>query len=194
MIVIFDESSHTYEIDGKPALSVSDILKPLAAHTYAKVDEATLRAAAERGRRIHELCELDDYDALPDAIEHEALPYLQAYRDFKRDFQIKEWMAIEKILANEELMLCGTVDRIGEIDGRVAFVDLKTTSSIDKKRLAVQLTAYAMIVGYDESLLANLYGVQLKKDGIYRVVPVESAYDEYRACLMIAKYLWKEGK
>ena len=185
----FDPERHEYFLDGVKMLSVFDILKPLIASMYSGIDPLTLANAARRGTRIHELCELLDYDALPDEFEAELLPYVSAYRAFKRDYGVREWDAVELQVACSRLGIAGTIDRVGAIDGDHSIVDIKTGSTIGKKRLAVQLTAYGKILQND---FINLYGLQLKKDGSYRFLSVEKQEAAFWACLDLANYLKEE--
>jgi len=182
----FDAEKHEYFLNGVKMMSVSDILQPLTASMYSGIDPLTLANAARRGTRIHELCELMDYDALPDEFEAELLPYVSAYRTFKRDYGVKEWRAVEMQVACPHLGLAGTIDREGEIDGNFCLVDIKTGASVAKKRLAVQITAYTRII---HSNIHDLYGLHLKKDGSYHFSRVKRQNKVFEACLDIAKYL-----
>lgn len=194
----FDPERHEYFLNGVKMLSVSDILAPLTASMYAGIDSLTLANAARRGIRIHELCELLDYDALPDEFEAELLPYVSAYRSFKRDYRIGEWKAVEMQVALETFGIAGTIDRVGGNDGRPWLLDIKTGTSVDKKRLAVQLTGYGIILSNTQipSCPTNykLSGLQLKKDGNYRLIEVEPEPEVFWACYKIAEYLRKEAK
>jgi hypothetical protein len=170
MRIDFDPESHTYQIDGECVPCVSDILRPMTVLTYGEIDKFTLQKAQERGTRVHELCELLDYDALDDGeIEPDLLPYVSAYKTFKRDYRIREWKACERIVGCPELELAGTLDREGEIDGRLCILDIKTSSAVNKLTLTAQLTAYGKIL----HSYHDLYGLQLKKDGTYRLIKVE---------------------
>ena len=171
----FDEESHTYFVDSLPVPSVTEIVGILTADKYA-APNAALEGARARGSRVHELCMDLDLGELPEEFEAEALPYLNAYKSFLRDFKPK-WLYMELPLFSESY--AGTLDRIGYVDGAPRVVDIKTTSSMDrasKTALACQITAYE-ILSYKNGIDVypdGGFGVQLKKDGTYTV------YDTWR--------------
>ena len=179
----FDEEKHKYTVDDIEIPSVTEIVAPL---TYSKytVDSAVLLQAKHRGTMIHAACADYDFGALTD--ESEIAPdiamYLSAWENFCHDYGVK-WHYIESQMCGNEY--AGTIDRIGEIDGRAVIVDIKTTSSMDrasKISLCAQLAGYAFLYYLNSGLLINsddCLGVQLKKDGTYAVIcaaKVEAKY------------------
>lgn len=184
--LMFDEASHVYTLGGEELPSVTQICEPLTAGKYP-VGAGVVSAAAARGTRIHELTALYDIDALPDEIEAEAVPYLAAWAAFCRDYR-PEWEFVEHRLHGElnGLPIAGTADRIGIIDGRRVVVDIKTAQSMDrasKIALCCQLEGYAQM-SEREVFMPGL-GVQLMKDGTYRVhdqrkIEEKYGFDSYR--------------
>ena len=171
---LFDEATHTYTLDGVVIPSVTEICAPITCGKYPPV--GVVQQAAARGTRVHELCALYDMDALPDEIEAELVGYVKAWAAFCRDYK-PVWRHIELPLYGSPatgLPFAGTLDRIGEIDGRTLVVDIKTTASLDrpaKVALCEQITGYewlADVNDIDVSCGAGM-GVQLFADGNYRV-------------------------
>ena len=171
---LFDEATHTYTLDGVVIPSVTEICAPITSGKYPPV--GVVQQAAARGTRVHELCALYDMDALPDEIEAECVGYVKAWAAFCRDYK-PVWKHIELPLHGEidpGQPFAGTLDRIGEIDGRTRVVDIKTTASLDrpaKVALCEQITGYewlADVNDIDVSCGAGM-GVQLFADGNYRV-------------------------
>ena len=171
---LFEESTHTYTLDGVVIPSVTEICAPITSGKYPPV--GVVQQAAARGTRVHELCALYDMDALPDEIEAECVGYVKAWAAFCRDYK-PVWKHIELPLHGEidpGQPFAGTLDRIGEIDGRTRVVDIKTTASLDrpaKVALCEQITGYewlADVNDIDVSCGAGM-GVQLFADGNYRV-------------------------
>lgn len=167
----FDESTHTYYVNGCAVPSVTQLLAPITIGKYPK-DVGVIQAAARRGTRIHELCNLYDLDALPEEFEGSLIPYVQAWSMFCRDYK-PEWIFTEKPM-HDGLYYAGTMDRLGIIDGMHTVVDIKTAQSLDrpaKVALAVQLYAYQRMA--KQLLPAAMpvagMGVQLLKTGRYRV-------------------------
>jgi len=177
MKVEFNEELHQYKVDGKPVPSVTEIIGLLTKDKYS-INASVLARAAHRGTVVHELCELYDYDALPEEIDEEVYPFLLAYQKFVKDYA-PEWVAVEKILATN--YCAGTADRIGYVDGHLVVVDLKTTASMDRLSkicLACQLYAYAVM--FEQEVDINrCFGVQLKKDGSYAILPYSDICDKY---------------
>ena len=171
---LFDEATHTYTLDGVVIPSVTEICAPITCGKYPPV--GVVQQAAARGTRVHELCALYDMDALPDEIEAELVGYVKAWAAFCRDYK-PVWKHIELPLYGEidtGLPFAGTLDRIGEIDGRTRVVDIKTAASLDrpaKVALCEQITGYEWLADLndiDVSYGAGM-GVQLFANGNYRV-------------------------
>ena len=172
---LFEESTHTYTLDGVVIPSVTEICAPITCGKYPPV--GVVHQAAARGTRVHELCALYDMDALPDEIEAELVGYVKAWAAFCRDYK-PVWKHIELPLYGEidpGQPFAGTLDRIGEIDGRTRVVDIKTTASLDrpaKVALCAQISGYEWLTELNNMI--SVYGgsgmgVQLFANGNYRV-------------------------
>ena len=181
---LFEESTHTYTLDGVVIPSVTEICAPITCGKYPPV--GVVQQAAARGTRVHELCALYDMDALPDEIEAELVGYVKAWAAFCRDYK-PVWKHIELPLHGEidpGQPFAGTLDRIGEIDGRTRVVDIKTTASLDrpaKVALCEQITGYEWLAdlnGIDIFDGAGM-GVQLFANGNYRVHLIAAIAQKY---------------
>ena len=181
---LFDEATHTYTLDGVVIPSVTEICAPITCGKYPPV--GVVQQAAARGTRVHELCALYDMDALPDEIEAELVGYVKAWAAFCRDYK-PVWTHIELPLygvLNTGLPFAGTLDRIGEIDGRTRVVDIKTAASLDrpaKVALCEQITGYEWLADLnkiDVSYGAGM-GVQLFANGNYRVHLIAAIAQKY---------------
>ena len=181
---LFEESTHTYTLDGVVIPSVTEICAPITCGKYPPV--GVVQQAAARGTRVHELCALYDMDALPDEIEAELVGYVKAWAAFCRDYK-PVWRHIELPLYGEidpGHPFAGTLDRIGDIDGRTRVVDIKTAASLDrpaKVALCEQITGYewlADVNDIDVSCGAGM-GVQLFADGNYRVHLIAAIAQKY---------------
>ena len=182
--LLFEESTHTYTLDGVVIPSVTEICAPITCGKYPPV--GVVQQAAARGTRVHELCALYDMDALPDEIEAELVGYVKAWAAFCRDYK-PVWRHIELPLYGEidpGQPFAGTVDRIGDIDGRTRVVDIKTAASLDrpaKVALCEQITGYEWLADLND---IDVYdgagmGVQLFANGNYRVHLIAAIAQKY---------------
>lgn len=189
--VLLDPESHTYTSGGKPILlSVSDVLRlsgivePYPPHAARFVE-----AAGELGETVHQWCQfLDEGGSDVSALEGTPLlPYLVAYQRF-REKHLPDWEQIEQPLADEELGIAGTPDRIGYItwDGaRVkTIVDLKTAKK-PEKWWGLQLALYKYLYGGATALLS----VHLRDDGQFTPTPYLDAQKAALAAVEVAH--WK---
>ena len=183
MKIDFDAEKHEYSVGGVKIPSVSEILAPLSAERYDGLNPWMLKAAAERGKAVHEATELMDYGFEPET-DPEIEPYLLAYQTFLCEHEV-EWEMIEKIVyykrlpQDENPLYCGTVDRFGTVDGRPAVVDLKTYSSLSTNSMlnaSCQTALYNDAIqdmqpgGWGWDCTIGRYILHLKKDGSYRLV------------------------
>lgn len=181
--LVFYDTDHRYELDGVKVPSVTEICSHLA--PPANVPPETMRMAAQRGSLVHELCELMDYDALPDEIPPEVSGYLEAYRKFCRDYRV-EWIHIEHPVYSKQYGFAGTLDRYGFIQDDDVVVDLKTTANMDraaKIKAACQTFGYSVCLSEAQGLgYATGLIVQLRKDGNYSAwfaEEIEKKYDTH---------------
>ena len=169
MRIDFDEERHIYTVDGKKVPSVTEMLSYATAKHYGNINESVLRQAAQRGTDVHEACQDIDY-GLEVKADPVIAPYVKAYVQFLCDY-LPEWEEIEQKHYNENLVYCGTVDRMGKINGRKAIVDIKTVSSISRTNYIVySAQTYAYSRFYDDGCDFDRYILVLKKDGKYRLV------------------------
>lgn len=120
--VQFDETTHTYTLDGVELPSVTHIIRYLAVDKANNADPNMALMARERGSAVHEATVMYDYSGeIPDGFPAEYAPYLEAYVQFVRDYA-PNWMFTEYRMANETLGFAGTLDRFGVIDGYFAFL------------------------------------------------------------------------
>ena len=181
---LFNEDTHTYTLDGVVIPSVTEICAPITCGKYPPV--GVVQQAAARGTRVHELCALYDMDALPDEIEVGLVGYVKAWAAFCRDYK-PVWTHIELPLYGEidpGLPFAGTLDRIGEIDGRKRVVDIKTTASLDrpaKVALCEQITGYEWLADLNDIDIFDGagMGVQLFANGNYRVHLIAAIAQKY---------------
>lgn len=182
MTIDFDEQKHVYSCNGVTVPGVTDILFPLTGQKMNSINPAILQVAADRGRAVHEICEMLDYGMDDIEVPFGLEGYVKAYMDFLRDYK-PEWRYIEKIVYalrdgekdGSTPRFCGTVDRYGLIAGIPSVLDIKTIASPTAETyMAVCCQTYLYgkaiekMTGTEHS--KNLYALFLRKDGTYRLV------------------------
>lgn len=203
MQIQFDEEKHEYSVDGVKVPSVSEILLPLSADRYGKIDPFVLKAAAEKGTAVHEATRQIDYGFKPEE-DFITSPYIKAYYMFLMEVN-PEWEMIENVVGyvrvpGEIPLYAGTIDRYGKIDGKPCVVDIKTYSSLTTDgfisascqtalyRDAIESNQLAdgvpeMVKGLDaydgDGGLIRRYVLHLKSDGSYRFASLDS-FDKER--------------
>jgi hypothetical protein len=172
--VQFDETTHTYTLDGVELPSVTHIIRYLAVNKANNADPNMALIARERGSAVHEATVMYDYSGeIPDDFPAEYAPYLKAYVQFVRDYA-PNWILTEYRMANETLGFAGTLDRFGVIDGYFCILDIKTSYKVDILSLSAQLTAYHDLLLNDKPEKIGDRGIrhlglQLMKNGKYRL-------------------------
>jgi hypothetical protein len=154
-MIEFDESTHTYTVDGVVYPSVTQVLHDMGLSTYYDSGDDFYK---ERGQAVHKCCELIDSDTLDwSSVDPRITGYLDAYLAFKEETRW-QFDHSEERLADDTYKFCGSPDRFWPL------LDLKTTAS----RFDLQLSAYAILLqanGFKPGREA--YFLQLKPDGKY---------------------------
>ena len=182
--LIFYPENHTYWLDGEELPSVTHILRFLSQDAYKAIDPYVLRAAADRGSRVHAACETYDlYGELPDPDDdYDIYHYLVAYANFCAKYK-PLWVEIETPLTDGET--AGTVDRIGKVQGIDNFIvlDIKSSSVVDIASVSAQTYKYKDMYAREHSDFGDglLYVLQLKDTGEYAFDPLSE---------FVGKYVW----
>ena len=175
-MIEFNEERHEYKVDGVVYPSVTEILEHITAPGYAKINPAILEEAKERGSAIHEITQDIDLGMPPEEIADCDVGYITAYLTFLDEYA-PEWDYIEQRFFNDFMNFCGTVDRIGKLDGRNCVLDIKTTASPSTEQIiavCAQTTAYSLHLGdYDR------YALYLHNDGTYKLLDCKD-YEEQK--------------
>ena len=125
--LFFDAEAHAYYVNGRPVLSVTQVLK-----SVGFIDDTYYtEEGRERGTFVHEACEAVDLgDAPLEDVPDDLRWYVRAWVRFRDEhgFEAEE---IEKPRANLTLCYAGTPDRVGRFTrgqwaGRRFVIDFKT--------------------------------------------------------------------
>lgn len=168
----FDEKSHIYRLDGVEIPSVSRVMEPLKASSYAGISEKTLARAADKGSSVHNSIEnwlkfgIDD-------IPEEHRPYFDGFLEWWDEYQ-PEVVASEVKTYHKLMRYGGTIDLLAYIGGKLTLIDFKTTYRLLEKSCGVQLEAYAQALASHGIAVEEKHILHLKKDGKW-------AYPEFPA-------------
>jgi hypothetical protein len=170
MALRFDDELHEY-FDGAVQLSgVTTVIRYISREKGDKAPEQAREVARDRGQRVHEYCLFHDYGIMPDWVDGDCAPYVEAYKAFMRDYGITAWKFSEMLLGSAEMGYAGTIDRMGVIDGKKVIVDLKCVSVVDKQAVSAQLYGYKRLFEHRlDTQIDELWALQLLKNGKYRI-------------------------
>lgn len=171
-VLTFDEPTHEYRLDGLVIPSVTQVLSVF--DSYAGVPANILAEASERGTAVHKATELHDigtldYGELSDSL----IPYLMAWQKFLEDKK-PELITIEGRTYHPTMGYAGTFDREMILDKYLSVVDIKSCFKM-MPSTAPQTWAYMNAINAHRKAKSDhvkrRYGLQLKKDGTYDLVP-----------------------
>jgi hypothetical protein len=177
----YDPLDHSYYIDGRRVVSVTQALK-----LSGRIDDRWFTdAGRERGLHVHACCEAIDRRATlpltPVSLGDEASGYIEAYRAFLIDHRPR-WTHIEKGFFHVDDDYGGRPDRVGVVRGYRATVEIKTGSEADWHGL--QLAGYQ---GLNPAGARHV--LYLKSNGRFKFVRCARAadYPEFREALLYAR-------
>ena len=188
--LIFYDDTHRYTVDNEEVPSVSELTRFLTRELYNETPQYILDNAAKRGTSVHEATETIDKIGKV-KIDSDLAPYVQAYVQFLKD-EKPEWEKIEWSVYNEK-DYAGTVDRYGLLNNVPVILDIKTTQSISglhKVVYTAQLNLYRLAV-MKELPVDQLWVLQLKKDGTYKLIQLEEDEPLAQACITMHQAIQK---
>ena len=163
---------------------VTQVLYPFSG--LDKVDPKILEKAANRGTRVHDICESIARNLGEWGNDEETKGYVDSFKIW--------WSQGVKVLAIEErffcndLMITGKVDMIIEVNGEAIILDLKTSAK-PSKTWALQGSAYAYMArknGYD---IKGIQFLHLHKFGAEpRTYDYDDSFDLFSKCLHVYRY------
>jgi hypothetical protein len=192
MTLLFDPVEHAYTLGEKRLPSVTQTLAPLI--DYSQVPKAVLERAQQLGTAVHRLTELYDLDDLDtESLSQELMPYLTAWMRFRAETGFVPEL-IEQRYHHPALNFAGTLDRTGLIGGRRAVIDIKKMLRLGPV-IGVQLAAYKELCIRNGVQIEDRYGLGLRADRTYRLVPFKDKGDwpVFLSLLTIRNFKDKNG-
>ncbi|MGH9933171.1 MAG: hypothetical protein ACREA9_28640, partial [Pyrinomonadaceae bacterium] len=168
---------HSYTIDGAAVPNVTRIIAPLI--DFNGIPRDRLERKRQLGASLHKAIEYDvragvDLSTVPEPV----IPYFLAWQVFIKHTEFQALLC-EHPVASKIFGFAGTLDLVGKFkSNELAMLDPKTTFLMHPA-VGVQLAGYA-IAGNEMGLFPKnikRYGLQLKADGSYNLVPYRDVLD-----------------
>lgn len=160
----------------------------LSAHTgLDKVDPLIVQHAADRGSKVHQICEAIVRGIAPMGITPEVKGYIRSFEKWWGDgYPIVE---VEKRFFCDKLKITGQVDMlIDHPEHGLTIIDLKTSSK-PSKTWPLQGSAYAYMArngGYD---IKSIQFIHLSKNGIKpHIYNYQDHFDMFMYCYYAYQY------
>lgn len=205
-VLEFAADTHSYWIDGVLRPSVTQLLDEAGmTPDYSVIQPHVLQHARERGIHVDACCDLLDLDDLDwRSVHPEAVPYVEAWMAF-REYEGYRPIAGQVPLYHPVYGYAGTADSVGVLPGgRPVIVERKATTKM-APTYALQTAGY----GLDGMLYAPpgggalapvpwagpaRLGVQLLRDGKYRLVPYDDPEDFAAFLGVVALARWRAAR
>lgn len=181
------DSTHTYLIDGKSVPSVTAILQVAGLYN----EDYFTEESRARGTYIHKaaLYYLQD-DLDEDSIPDEYRGYIEAFKRFMSEADCKPHLEkCEVPLFSEVWRFGGTPDIPCLFNGKESIIDIK--SGAETSVSGIQLAAYALL--YDVPAVLR-YGLYLKANGKYRLIPYTDRNDIKIFNAALSLYHWRNER
>ena len=173
---------------------VTEILQGAGLTDFSHVPVYILEAAQKFGTAAHKACELWDLGTLNiDTLSAPLIPRLEAWKKFKMDYKIDEFMAIEERLQSAKWQFRGTPDRIYQVNkNTVAIYDIKTAETI-LPAVAIQMAGYQILAeeNYKTKKIIR-WSIQLKDDGTYKIDQFTNPHDKSVFISALNIYRWRK--
>lgn len=191
----FEDSTHTYFLDGVKVPGVTTILKPLS--SYDDVPARIMAIASARGTAVHLATELEDLGTLDYAsLDDELTGYLIGYQRFKEVMR-PEFVGVEQKTYHKVLKYAGCYDRElilhGKPRAKLAILDVKscvTMMPTTGPQTAAYLAAANSHRPSKKDHAVERYGLKLGRDGTFELVPYtgESDLHDFMSCLRVLRF------
>lgn len=198
-MITFNAETHEYYNDGLKVPGVTRILKDVELTDLSMIPLDILDRAQKFGTAGHRATELDDQDNLDmKSLDPTLLPYLEAWRKFKRDTGLKI-LSIEEHVFSKRYRYAGTLDRRVMIKNRHTVIELKF--GVLDPTSAIQLEAYKEAWNEGKPIkdkIKDRLVVQLREDGTSKLPPEKyyqkSDFSVFLSALTLHNWRKRHGK
>ncbi len=166
---------------------VTEILYPFSG--LKDVDPYRVQHAAERGTKVHKICESIILGFGEWNVDEETKPYVESFKLWWQ--QGHNVIAVEERFYDDEYMLTGAVDMIVRTPECDIIVDIKTSYK-PSKTWPLQGSAYAHMArkaGYDAQ---KIHFLHLDREGGHpRIYDYQDAWDMYLHCWNVYNHFYR---
>ena len=141
----FDESTHSYALDGRTVPSVTRILDHAGLVSYDMVRREILERKSTIGTLVHLATKFHDKGTLDwSSLDKFTKGRTEAWAQFRKDKKFVPRVIEEQFIAMVNGMTYGmTVDREGLLDHKPCIVEIKTSAKVEKW-FRIQTAGYAL--------------------------------------------------
>jgi len=177
-----EHKTHVYELDGLTIPSVTRVLKDTGLYSLSPFS-----TGAARGLIVHLILEqLDNNVVDVEFIPQDILPYVEQYQKFKKEsgFKVNK---TEQRICHEQLLVAGTLDRIGSLNDKEYVLEIKT--GVLAPAAHIQVAAYWGILG-DSSLKCAILHLKNYKYNLYvlKTKEILQSWNLFQAALSVWKF------
>ena len=166
---------HTYLVNGQIVPSITQIMKVRFADKYTGIARETLEKAADYGTGVHRAIEMYVREGWTAC---ETMGFVNEVRNFewlKKTFQFETVDTEVPVILYDygTPIAAGRLDLVLKTQGVKSIADIKTTATLDKEYLAIQLNLYrrAYQQSYGETIGA-LDAIHLRRKEVRKFVPI----------------------
>lgn len=199
-MLVFEEHTHTYTLDGEVVPSVTGILKATGIIDFTGIPAGVLESARTRGTTVHAAVHyFNEGDLDVDGFYRdfpEYAPYLRAWVSFCEQRRFRAVLNEHRV-ASRKHRVAGTLDCLGWLDDRAVLLDFATGRPQDVSKDLQTAAYHALATEWaeegDEALQSFLfsargvvhrYAVSLRRDGTFSLEQYASPRD-YREFLLL---------
>lgn len=166
---------------------VTEVLYPFSGLKDVNAD--LVQHAAERGTKVHKICESIVLGLGEWEVDEETRPYVESFKLWWH--QGHNVVAIEERFYDDEYMLTGAVDLILRTEECDIILDIKTSYKPSKTWL-LQGSAYAYMANKAGYNIQKIWFLHLNKSGgLPKVIEYQQRWDLYLSCWHVYNYFYR---
>lgn len=161
-MIEFDAKNHQYTLDGRPLISVTQLMKKHGlAPDYSGINADVLERAAERGTLVHK--EIEEY------VKNGTAGFTNEMADFA-DYVENNGITVQESEITVHNDICaGTIDLVMEDGTDLIIADIKTTATLNTEAVSWQLSIYAELF---ERKPDRAQAFHFSRDGALKVIDI----------------------